>query len=161
MMLFCIDPGTNKSGFVRILENGKLLDCGVWDNELILENLQLTSADHILIEMVESYGMPVGVHTFKTVVWIGRFYERAEQLKIPVTLLSRKEIKLTLCHSARAKDANVAQAIRDEYEPTGGGKDPHKGTKNEPGPLYGIKSHAWSALAIGHAFLKGAKKYHL
>lgn len=56
----------------------------------------------------------------------------------------RRDIKLHLCNSVRAKDANIRQALIDRY----GGKEKAIGKKKSPGPLYGIKSHMWAALAL-------------
>ena len=56
-------------------------------------------------------------------------------------------MKLALCGSARAKDANVRQAIIDRFAGVGG-KAVAVGTKKNPGPLYGISNHKWSALAL-------------
>jgi len=52
----------------------------------------------------------------------------------------RKDIKLHLCGTNKAKDANVRQALIDCLGPPG--------TKKSPGPTYGIKSHLWAALAL-------------
>jgi len=40
----------------------------------------------------------------------------------------------------KAKDANIRQALIDKLGPVG--------TKKSPGPLWGVKSHIWSALAV-------------
>jgi hypothetical protein len=48
----------------------------------------------------------------------------------------------------RAKDPNIRQALLDIFPGTGGGATPQIGTKAKPGPLYGVTSHAWSALAV-------------
>jgi len=53
-----------------------------------------------------------------------------------------------LCKNNRAKDANIRQALLDRFPATGGGKAPQIGTKKQPGPLYGVTSHLWSALAV-------------
>jgi hypothetical protein len=88
-------------------------------------------------EMIASYGMAVGKEVFETCVWIGRFVEIAYE---PVQLVYRRDVKLHLCHSPRAKDANVRQALIDRLGP--------QGTKKNPGPTYGMKSHLWAALAV-------------
>jgi hypothetical protein len=97
--------------------------------------------------MIASYGMPVGREVFETCVWIGRFME---QWGAPdrVNLVYRKDVKMHLCGSPRAKDANIRQALIDLFEPTGGGKTPQIGTKAKPGPLYGVSTHAWPALGV-------------
>ena len=113
----------------------------------------------IVIEKVESYGMAVGADVFDTCVEIGRFIQAAEGHPGRVHLIGRKAVKLALCNSMRAKATHLRQAIIDRYPATGGGKTPQVGTKKLPGPLYGVKSHAWSALALGLAWrdLQGAK----
>jgi hypothetical protein len=59
---------------------------------------------------------------------------------VDVELIYRKDIKLFLCGTMRAKDANIRQALIDKIGP--------QGTKAQPGPTYGIKSHSWAALAV-------------
>ena len=58
-------------------------------------------------------------------------------------------MKLCLCNSARAKDANIRAALLDRYEPTGGGKTPQVGTMSQPGPLFGFSADMWATLAVG------------
>jgi hypothetical protein len=101
------------------------------------------NADHLAIEMVACYGMPVGQETFETVLWIGRFVQ--VWTPKPWTRVYRRDVKLHLCHSARAKDAHVRMALLDKFGP---GRQKAIGTRKHPGPLYGIKSHVWSALAV-------------
>jgi hypothetical protein len=57
-----------------------------------------------------------------------------------VSLVFRRDVKLHLCDSPRAKDGNVRQALLDRLGP--------QGTKKAPGPTYGVKSHEWAALAV-------------
>ena len=101
-----------------------------------------------VIEMVASYGMPVGREVFETVRWIGRFHEAFGGAEY----VYRKDVKIHLCQSMRAKDANVRQAILDLFPPAGGGKVPQVGTKLQPGPLYGVRKDIWSALAVALTF---------
>ncbi|MNY62967.1 hypothetical protein D3C86_1998680 [compost metagenome] len=69
-------------------------------------------------------------------------------------------MKLHLCKTPRAKDANVRQALLDMFPRTGGGKTPQIGTKAQPGPLFGVSSHAWAALGVAvtaaHQIREGA-----
>jgi hypothetical protein len=154
MNILCIDPGTTESGIVAISHGGNVLVTDpVMSNEEILRDLQndwYPEFDLMLIEMVACYGMPVGKETFETCVWIGRFIEAFNGR---TEYVYRRDVKLTLCNSMRAKDANIRQAILDRFPATGGGRTPQVGTKAKPGPLYGVKSHAWSALAVGLAWL--------
>lgn len=144
--IFAIDPGPQQSAYA-LLSNGQVELCGIQDNSLIPHALNTAMcANAILaIEWVECYGMKVGKDVFETVYWIGRFDELCDGGLVRVP---RRSVKLYLCDSMRAKDANVRQALIDRFPATGGGKTPQIGTKKQPGPLFGVKSHIWSALAV-------------
>ncbi len=146
--ILCIDPGPVSSGVVLYNGTTVLESYPELDNYGLLDAIMHNdcSSDHMAIEMIACYGMPVGKETFETCVWIGRFIERFSRT---YDLIYRADVKLTLCNSMRAKDANIRQSILDRFPATGGGKTPQVGTKNKPGPLYGISKHAWSALALG------------
>ena len=139
MRILSLDPGTNQSGFC-LLQGETVLESGVFDNPTMRVYLKATEADFLAIEMIASYGMPVGKETFETVLWIGRFME-AWGNDDQVQLIYRKDVKSFLCGSMKAKDANIRQALIDKLGPVG--------TAKNKGPLYGVKSHAWSALAVG------------
>lgn len=141
MIVLALDPGTTETGWVRYL-NGSVLMSGVMSNDSMLFSLaesSIVGADVVAIEWIESYGMPVGREVFETVRWIGRF-QQAWRDPDAVLFIPRREVKVELCGSARAKDANVRQALLDRVGA--------QGTKKSPGPTYGVKSHAWSALAV-------------
>ncbi len=158
MILLALDPGTEKSGYVvlsrerenqiRIVESCP----DIYNHELLKKIKNTTGYNKMAIEMISSYGMPVGATTFNTVLWIGRFLEAFGEEG--TELVYRKDVKLHLCGSAIAKDANIRQAIVDKFPATGGGKNPQFGIKKQPGPLYGITSHSISALAVGLTYLK-------
>jgi hypothetical protein len=101
----------------------------------------------LAIEMIASYGMPVGREVFETCIWIGRM-KQVWHRPDDVMLVYRKDVKLHLCAHPRAKDSNVRQALIDLFPATGGGKTPQIGTSKQPGPLYGVSSHAWPALGV-------------
>ena len=150
-MITAIDPGTDQSAIV-IYENGVVLLAEIKPNqELILDLMQNSNEETTLaIEMVACYGMAVGREVFETCVWIGRFAQAYGADK--VEYVYRRDVKLHLCNSARAKDANIRQALLDKFPRTGGGKTPQVGTKKEPGALFGIKSHLWAALSVAVYF---------
>lgn len=137
--ILAIDPGTTESAFVSW--NGVVCDRGFVSNDELrsyfTSRTSFLRADVIAIEMIASYGMAVGKETFETCVWIGRFLERATR---PTTLVYRKDVKIHLCGSMRAKDANIRQALIDKHGPCG--------TKLNPGRLHGISGHLWAALAV-------------
>ena len=146
-MIFAIDPGTVQSGWV-LFEPGRVIDSGVHDNHDVLRWVQAgQGANMLAIEMVASYGMAVGREVFETVRWIGRF-QQAWSDPEAVKLIYRLQVKQKLCNSAQAKDSNIRQALLDMFPASGGGKTPQIGTKGQPGPLYGVSSHAWPALGV-------------
>jgi hypothetical protein len=145
-MILAIDPGTTQSGWVRFC-NQHVIDSGVWANDDMLEIVAMHGYDDIAIEMIASYGMAVGREVFETCVWIGRFVQAAKNPSA-VKLVYRRDVKLHLCGTSKAKDPNVRQAVLDLFPRLGGGKTPQIGTKGQPGPLYGVTSHAWPALAV-------------
>jgi len=125
---------------------GMILEsCGITANEDMRSVLRPSGAE-VAIEMIASYGMPVGREVFETCVWIGRFVEMAGGSWAPVY---RREVKLALCGSPRANDANVRRAILDLFPRTGGGATPQIGTKGAPGPLYGVSRDIWAAIGVG------------
>lgn len=139
--VFAIDPGSHQSGCV-LYTDGRVARCGVTPNRNVIEMLQDDWWDgfpKVAIEWVDHYGMAVGRDVFETVRWIGRF-QQAWVCPHEVMLIPRREVKLELCGSARAKDGNVRQALLDRLGP--------KGTKKNPGPTYGVSGHVWSALAV-------------
>lgn len=145
--IFAIDPGTTESGWV-LLEAGRVHDSGVHHNHDVLRWIKPgQGADMLCIEMIAGMGMTVGQTTFETVRWIGRF-QQAWRDPEAVHLVYRRQVKTYLCGNQQAKDGNIRQALLDIFPDTGGGATPQIGTKAKPGPLYGVSSHAWSALAV-------------
>lgn len=138
MITLAIDPGTHQSGVV-LFDGHRVIEAGVHDNDAVLGIVRSTPADELAIEMIASYGMAVGREVFETCVWIGRFVETWRSPK-SVRLVYRKDVKLHLCGSPRAKDPNIRQALIDLLGPPG--------TKKNPGPTFGVSSHAWAALGV-------------
>lgn len=148
--ILAIDPGTTESGWVLYEECGRILGSGVKSNADMLATLGIHRgfvAQILAIEMIASYGMAVGREVFETCVWIGRF-QQAWYAPNDVQLVYRKDVKLHLCGTSKAKDPNVRQALIDLYPRSGGGAIPQIGTKSNPGPLHGISTHAWPALGV-------------
>jgi hypothetical protein len=148
MIYIGIDPGNKQSGFV-IVSDGKIEQSGVMENNLVLaslENIRGTDLDCVVcIEWIQAMGMSVGKEVFETCLWVGRFAQASDQ---PIRLIPRGRIKLHHCGSARAKDGNICQALRDKYG--------DKGTKASPGFFYGVSSHAWQAFAVAAYVMEGA-----
>lgn len=148
MLILAIDPGTTQSGWA-LFDGERVEDSGVMSNESLLDSLEKMpdNGATLAIEMIASYGMAVGREVFETCVWIGRF-QQAWHTPDGVKFVYRRDVKLHLCGTSKAKDANVRQAVIDLFPRVGGGKTPQIGTKSQPGPLYGVTSHAWPALAV-------------
>lgn len=144
MKVLAIDPGNVESAYV-ILHGSRLVEFAKLENEALLTRLPYfrLEATELAIEMIASYGMPVGREVFDTCVWIGRFIEA---WAAPYTRIYRKDVKMHLCgQTAKVDDAVIRQALIDRYGP---GKDKAIGRKATPGPLYGVSSDVWAALAV-------------
>ena len=149
-MILAIDPGNTHSG-VALIEAGtcRPVKVGKLPNDEVLDLIRSTSYEHLSIEMIASYGMAVGKEVFDTCVWIGRFIERNDHRineDAECRLVYRREVKLHHCHSAKAKDANITQALIDRFaygQPNRG-----KGTKAHPGWFYGFAADIWQAYAL-------------
>lgn len=143
--ILAIDPGTSATAFV-ILEEEKVLNYGWIPNGEMLEFLRSADLNGCIwgSEMIQNLGMCVGREVFETCKFIGRIEEIAYDKGKSCHMIYRKDVKMHLCQSMRAKDANIRQALLDLW----GGKEKAIGNKKNPGPLYGLKSHTWAALAI-------------
>lgn len=146
MKLLAIDPGNEQSAYV-LYDGINIEQFGILPNTLLRGYLDKTAcsqiqADHLAIEMIASYGMAVGKSVFETCVWIGRFIECWGENH---SFVYRKDVKMYLCGSMKAKDANIRQAVMDRYGST---REKAIGTKKSPGALYGVSKDVWAALAI-------------
>lgn len=156
-MIFSVDPGPVESAYVMLDSKLKPIEFGKLDNYDLVGKIAAWNLlgeeqkDEFAIEMVASYGMPVGVEVFETVFWIGRFWEAACNFK-STTKIYRKDEKINLCGSMKAKDSNIRQALIDRF----GGV----GVKKNPGWFYGVSGDVWSAIAVGvtyhDKYIKGA-----
>lgn len=151
--VFSLDPGPTQSAFIRCCFTGDnsllgtplvIEDMGTIGNNEMLERLARVTGAHLACEQVRCMGMPAGASVFDTVHWCGRFHQKAVERGLTMTFIPRVKIKHNICGSHQAKDANIRQALIDKYgEP---------GVKANPGMLYRVSSHLWSALAVGQTF---------
>lgn len=133
--IIAIDPGNEQSAYV--VWNGiEILDRDIVSNPHLKIILKGANVDMAVIEMIASYGMPVGKTVFETCVWIGRFIECVNDYE----LLYRQAVKMHICHNTRAKDSNIRQALIDRFGPPG--------RKKDPGLTYGLKKDLWAAFAV-------------
>ena len=147
MLIFAIDPGTTQSGWV-LFSGQKVRASGTSPNAHVLERIRvlggyvangLHEPTRLAVERFEARGMPIGDDSIETLLWTGRFIQ-AWHKPDEVARVRRSAVKLELCGSSRAKDPNVRQALIDRLGAPG--------TKRDPGPTYGVSSHAWAALAV-------------
>lgn len=150
-MILAIDPGNIESGIVLLDDDLKIIEAEKLDNKNILGRIltsQYADVKYIAIEMIASYGMAVGQTVFETCVWIGRFKEALLfTTGVEATFIYRKDEKMNLCGSMKAKDSNIVQALIDRFAQNTPNKG--KGTKKEPGWFYGFKKDIWQAYAVG------------
>lgn len=147
--VLAIDPGNVDSAYCYLQGDRAIGAFRKAANADVLAEVGVTQAPSIAIEMVCSYGMPAGASLFDTCVFIGQLLRQAHyNMSEPtVTLLGRIQVKSHLCHSGRATDANIRQALIDLFGAPG--------TKKNPGATYGISADVWSALAIAETFRSG------
>lgn len=150
MIVIGLDPGPEQSAIVS-WDGISIGGTHLRSNAEMLRLLVLTEMSAIrearsdcvlVIEKIEGFGMPAGATTFETVFWSGRF---AQAWGGQFDRLGRKAIKLHLCGTTRANDANIRQAIVDRFGPS---KEKAIGVKSARGPLYGLKGHLYAALAV-------------
>lgn len=151
-MILAIDPGTTQSGWV-LFDGRRVIDSGTDPNDAVIARIGVTGAmghvHSLAIERFEARGMPMGEDSIETVIWTGRFVQ-AWRSPNSVLLVKRRAVKSHLCGSSKAKDPHVRQALLDIVGPVG--------RKAEPGPCYGVSSHAWAALAVAVTALAQGKE---
>jgi len=145
-----IDPGPTESAYVYgdvqnlehpIIESGKVA------NSRLLDLIRLRRFDpkNISIEEIVCYGMPVGAETFRTARLIGRLEEIVEQrYGFSPLLVPKPKMSAHLCLNRKARDVQIRQRLIDLYGP---GRKKAIGRKSAPGPLYGVATDVWLALA--------------
>lgn len=150
--IIAIDPGNTKSAYCVIdCTTLQPIEFAIVANRELLQKLNHADTNgwnEAVIEMVASYGMPVGREVFDTVLWIGRFYQAlSEQFVGAPRLLRRMEEKQHICHSSRANDATIRRALIDRFATHD--LKMGRGTKKNPDWFYGFKADIWAAYAVG------------
>lgn len=146
--ILAIDPGTERSAWLVL--DGGVRRFGIDPNDELLTRLRggMIGPEVVVIEQFEGFGMAVGREVFETIHWSGRFQEAAEHAPratadrppAQVVGLTRRKVKIAICHDTKAKDPNIRAALIERF----GGPDAIR----KGGPLYGVAKDVWSALAI-------------
>ena len=152
MNILAIDPGSSESAYCILDERYTPLEFDKVKNDELLSNLTVMCGNYeitdVAIEMVACYGMAVGKEVFETCVWIGRFMQKVDSIA-DVSYIYRKEEKMNLCGSMKAKDSNIRMALMDRFGEVG--------TKKSPGWFYGFRNDIWSACAVAVTWLDKRK----
>jgi len=141
MIVLSIDPGPELSAWV-LWDGQNILGKNISYNQEMIDNsylwdMKTCGVDVFVIEKIMSYGMVVSTSIFDTVFWSGRFCQSWGKgfERVP-----RMDVKMHICHSSRAKDSNIRQALIDRFGPPG--------TKKKQGLTYGLRKDLWAAFAL-------------
>jgi hypothetical protein len=166
--ILAIDPGDVWDGWVVLRDGDTVLDAGVTnDRDQMLrlarllgqrcwwtpcgkafQGLPEVAVDAVVIENIEPrLGQTQGWEVFDTARYIGRMQEAFRPL--PVELLTRSGVLGSLGIVTRRKrktdpKVNADAAVRYAMVHRWGGEE----TTKKGGPLHGVVSHAWQALAV-------------
>jgi len=166
-ILLAIDPGDEYSAFVFMdIDTYKPLYFAKEKNEECMEHMinytiasfcsdSQGNVTNCAIEMLASYGMPVGKTTLFTATWVGRFHERLSDYIENIDYIYRKDEKLCICGQMKAKDSNIRQALIDrfaKFDLKNG-----RGTIANPDWFYGFKADVWQAYACGCTWIDAQK----
>ena len=151
MEILSIDVGTTEAGFCLIdMNTYKPIRFGKISNEELLQIVKKENYDVLIYEEFQSYGMPIGISTITSITWNGRYIQSALDREKKVDYIYRKEEKMNLCGTMKAKDSNIRQALIDRFGEVG--------TKKNQGWFYGFKNDVWAAYAVGITWLDKQKE---
>lgn len=151
-MIFAIDPGNIRSAYVVTDDDLNPVEFGIVENEELIEIIEKHQDCEYAIEMIASYGMPVGKEVFDTCVYIGRFFESVKRFGVTPIFVYRQEEKLCICKNTRARDSNIRQALIDRFGVVG--------TKKNKGFFYGFKKDIWQAFAVAVVYHDEKREKH-
>jgi len=159
-LILGIDPGNKETGYALVDgETLKPILFGKMDNYALLDELTdifevyNDYEIHIAMENFRNYGMSVGQTVFDSCIWLGRLWQHCREYnkhgKTPIVRMQyvyRAEEKMCICHSMKATDATIKQALVDRFAPN---ETNHgKGTKKNPGFFYKFRADAWTGFAL-------------
>lgn len=161
-MVLAIDPGCALSAYVLVNpDTYDLVQFGKVENMELREIIEtlIKRVDESAIEMISSYGKPVGREVFDTCLWIGRYQELIESFGVPVQRILRRDVKLHLCGQTKSKDTDVRRALINrfaKFDLKNG-----KGKKDNPDHFYGVANDVWAATAVAVYYIDKKKEGRL
>jgi hypothetical protein len=141
--ILAIDPGNFKSAYVVWNpEKQEISYKAIVENDYMITLIKRNHAafDMILIEMIASYGMPVGKEIFDTCRFIGELEAYCKVFDARYQLAYRKDVKLHHCGTLQSNDSSIIKALTTKYG--------EKGKKDKQGLTYGLAADMWQAFAI-------------
>lgn len=166
-MILAIDPSNKEHTAYCVIDEKtyKPIDFGMCGPEEMIRILDSCNSglikdkykiNHVAIEMVASYGMPVGRDVFETCIFIGRMLEHIK--KDNYTYIYRKEVKINLCgRTSGANDTTVRKALINRFAKFDFRSG--KGTKKKQDFFYGFKADVWASYAVGVTYLDKTNCY--
>jgi Holliday junction resolvasome RuvABC endonuclease subunit len=160
-----VDPGPELSGMVIIDESLKVLEhYDQIDVDGIDDAISLFDFWTIVVEDLSPRGgfsvgkmMAQWGKTIQTAKVIGQIKRIAFWKGLSFVESNPSTWRAKFCGTASASPAQIKACVRDVYESRGlacgGGKQPAQGVKSKPGPLYGLKGHAWDALGVALTYV--------
>lgn len=165
LVINAIDPGPKTHGFVELEYVPEAYNYGEEWPIYLRSAEDAAKTSHLILdkacspgevwvcEGVQSYGRVVGRSVLDTAWNAGRIEGQHDYDRV----YTNPEIKDILCGRRSVKEPQLQEQVREIIGTVNGMSGYEvkvlKGTKVDPGPLYGIKGHAWSALAVAIAYL--------
>jgi hypothetical protein len=165
VLAFDIGTGLRGSGVVEIestasaknpvcAANTRVTYRAMKRNSVLLRGPLCLARTEVVFEGLASY--TGGKSVDRTLLWIGRLWETYRHYKRAMVL--RQTARAHLVGASKGADAKIKQELRNRFGGVGATDRDVKGTRDKPGPLYGIKADMWSALAVAVAYVEGARQ---
>ena len=149
MLVLGIDPGNTKSGWAlwqpgyKVHASARDDGGAMWNNALLKAcrtSPSLNDIDLVVIERMVIYQASQDtIHD--TIVFYGRLIEIFAQRKATVKLVKRSDVRshFRISGGKGSVDSKVIKAVKQGIG--------ESGTKQNPGPTFGVTGHSWQALA--------------
>ena len=156
-LILGIDPGPSTSGMVlydpddrRVIKSWKEADEAEVQHYVrgMYRGIRSGLQRQVVVEQV-SAGPRMGASLLETQLFAGRIVGWCDAWGIPVDALYRRDVIRALGCTAKkpSRDSQVRATLIERH-----GGSTAIGKKAEPGPLYGVASHAWQALGLVYAY---------